>query len=1182
MKIYNRMLKMTIALSLILSANIPAVASEKPWYENYVTEGGTRLTRDYSFGLTENFDATPQNGLKERFEFFKNELPDEVPLFAPFTKEEIAKSKIKIFVAPYGDDRNGDGSIEKPYKTFQKAVDVAENKKLKGGGITIYLRKGTYTMSNGTKMSVKLSGTERNPTFISAYENEEVTFTTADSIDASKFEPVSDEVGLRKLQPDSKNKVRSVNLKELGIENVAEITSTTRPTLYVDGVEYNLARWPNTENIGMLKYEEGPYAKYGVVDVGPIIEEVFEFPELKYTGEMPGNGFEFCVASNRPFRWENTGNIWMYGYWNYEWVNMHRKVHSFNPDIMSVRTTEGARNPAKYIANKKTFYFYNVLEELDSPGEWFYDYDTGMLYIYPSSDDMSNASVFLSYTNSNMIDAHNINHVVFNGIEFNTSVKTALKITNGEYNLIQNCSFFNVTERENAYISGTHNGLISSASDGLMHFIPVTADQSMKTTEYTRNFVQNCMFTNSSPGTDGEVVLMSFGRGDIISHNFCAGTNAGVAYEMSQDSILEYNEMTGVPNVAEDAGQIYLTSGIYQKGGTVRYNYVNRSTPKIRPVPSGIYLDECGGGFLVYGNIVREGDIYMHGGNQDSIVNNIIINNYSDTPSIYVNDNFYYTGTRWYLNVMKMDQQYLERSSVYRPHVMNRYPYLYEQLTSQMKGRYIIERPDYDISKDEHNEYYSSPKGHYFANNLMVDCKVGVGNPSPFYTIKDSEIVNNFMVSSDDIKFKDYENGYFDLPQEEINKINPEMWELPKQSKMGIVYDDKLYTKKAQLGAPSLISPYVSDDTVVYASEVNLKWSPAYARSGFRVEVATDENFENIVYSYETPLLQSTFTDAMQNQKYYWRVVSVNWSNSMNDKEVSSKVGSFRIASQEEIAAKSDVETFELKIIVDEYKERYSQIEAEYNKERENQNTELIYTDGLMEKLKPLLDEAESKVTDKSIKSAQELKHYILDFTHKFCYIWAQNTKPTTVTLSEGDFINPANWYNQNPDDTTINSEDNVLVMRGDQQGKTTQTVLKNKIFTRPKQTMKFKMKFDKIASWTCVDMFHFSNSTPERSYFTVLKPDLIELQRNPLDDGWHDGIVDIIENNKQIITDDTWFEYEYSVDFTEEGLNITVKIDGKEYFNFVDKTNFRFDLGYFGIMHNGSNIATYIKECEQ
>ena len=62
---------------------------------------------------------------------------------------------------------------------------------------------------------------------------------------------------------------------------------------------------------------------------------------------------------------------------------------------------------------------------------------------------------------------------------------------------------------------------------------------------------------------------------------------------------------------------------------------------------------------------------------------------------------------------------------------------------------------------------------------------------------------------------------------------------------------------------------------------------------------------------------------------------------------------------------------------------------------------------------------------------------------------------------------------------------------------------------------------------------------------------------------------------------DNTWFEYEYSTDFTEDGLKITVKIDGKEYFNFTDKTNFRFDRGYFGIMHNGSNLKTYIAECE-
>ena len=1160
----------------------PAVfaSSGKMWYENYALEGGTKLTRDYTFGLNENFDASPPNDLKKRFEFFKNELPDEIPLYAPYQPDEIAGSKIKIYVSNDGDDAGGNGTIENPYKTLQKAVDVAENGKNKSGGITIYMRGGTYTAKDGINMGVGLSGTKENPTFISAYNGEEVTLTTADSINGSDFKPVDDPVGLKKIPKSAADKIMTVNLKGLGINSVAEMSENSRPTLYVDGTECVISRWPNTENVGMLKYEEGPYAKYGVVDVGPIEWEVFEFPELKYTGGTEERGFEFCVASNRPFRWENTGNIWMYGYWNYEWVNNHRRVKSFNPDIMSVRTTKGAGNPAKYIANKKTFYFYNVLEELDSPGEWFYDYDTGILYLYPPYD-ISNSKIYLSGASSNIITANNIKHTVFNGIRFETSLKTALKVSNGHYNLIQNCSFSNITERENVYISGSHNGIISSYSDGLLHFSTQRADWTVKTTEYTRNFVQNCVFTNSSPGTDGEVVLMSFGRGDIISHNFCAGTNAGVAYEMSQDSIHEYNEIVAVPNVAEDAGQIYLTSGLLQKGGVVRYNYLNRSTPEIRPAPSGIYLDECGSGFLVYGNIIREGDIYAHGGNDHSIVNNIIINNYSQTPSIYVNDNFYYTGPYWNINVLQTNQQYLESASFFRPHLMNRYPYMYNQIVGNMKGKALIDSPDYNIKNDKINEYQSSPTGHYFANNLMVDCRIGLGNPSPFHTIKDSLRTGNHMVSSDEIKFQNYKAGYFDISQEELSKINPEMWELPKQSKMGMILDEKLYTKKTELGKSKLISPAVSENTIIYENEVHFKWSAAYARSTSRIEVATDEKFENIIFSKTTPLLQATFTEAEENQTYFWRVISENWSNSISDKELSSDVGKFRIASGAEIAANADVETFDLKIIVDEYSKRLASIEAEYNKEREEENSDRVYTDGLIDKLKPVFDEAERKINDKSIKSNAELKNYILEFTHKFCYIWAQNTKAETVNLSDGDFLNPENWYNQNPDKTKLVKEGNTLVIVNDEKGKTTQTVLKNRIITRPKQTLKFKMKFDKIESWTCVDMMHFSNSTQERSYFVVLKPDLIELQRNPLDAGWKDGIIDLFENNKEVVKDNTWFEYEYSSDFTEDGLKITVKIDGKEYFNFTDKTNFRFDLGYFGIMHNGSNLKTYIAECE-
>ena len=32
------------------------------------------------------------------------------------------------------------------------------------------------------------------------------------------------------------------------------------------------------------------------------------------------------------------------------------------------------------------FYAYNLLEELDAPGEWYLDRQKGLLYFYPPSD----------------------------------------------------------------------------------------------------------------------------------------------------------------------------------------------------------------------------------------------------------------------------------------------------------------------------------------------------------------------------------------------------------------------------------------------------------------------------------------------------------------------------------------------------------------------------------------------------------------------------------------------------------------------------------------------------------------------------------------------------------------------------------------------------------------------------
>ena len=48
------------------------------------------------------------------------------------------------------------------------------------------------------------------------------------------------------------------------------------------------------------------------------------------------------------------------------------------------------------------YYFFNVLEELDAPGEYYIDRDNGILYFYPP-DENGNSKIMLSTSNENII-----------------------------------------------------------------------------------------------------------------------------------------------------------------------------------------------------------------------------------------------------------------------------------------------------------------------------------------------------------------------------------------------------------------------------------------------------------------------------------------------------------------------------------------------------------------------------------------------------------------------------------------------------------------------------------------------------------------------------------------------------------------------------------------------------------
>ncbi|BBB31698.1 conserved hypothetical protein [Thermotomaculum hydrothermale] len=71
-----------------------------------------------------------------------------------------------LIVSPDGDDVNGDGSVDNPFKTLDTALFYAKQ------GDTVYLRGGVYPI----EVNIDVSGNSRNPITISSYPGEHAIF----------------------------------------------------------------------------------------------------------------------------------------------------------------------------------------------------------------------------------------------------------------------------------------------------------------------------------------------------------------------------------------------------------------------------------------------------------------------------------------------------------------------------------------------------------------------------------------------------------------------------------------------------------------------------------------------------------------------------------------------------------------------------------------------------------------------------------------------------------------------------------------------------------------------------------------------------------------------------------------------------------------------------------------------
>lgn len=817
----------------------------------------------------ENFVYIPDNltvwdwdNPKANFMNTLSKIPDEQNVIMPF--EVVGQTE--VFVAPNGDDTKGEGTIENPFKTIKRAVkkierlDYSTRKK----GVILYLRGGDYNVSETISLDERFSGVKDVPVFISSYNGEEVRVSTSNSIPLSDFKPVSDSEIYNRLQDKVRDKIVEVDLTSYGITDYGSIYydaeynktySSLETKVFSDNDMMTLSRYPNgtdTLRLGEL------------LDRGP------------EPGELDlGQGHSWTMADDRPFSWEYKDDIGVFAYYSFNYNPERKRVLGFDAErnaVLCAGRRLGAGTPGLFRTTKEnTYYFYNVLEELDTEGEWYIDRSTGMMYIYPFSYTDENTTIQLSTSGHDIINMSRVNNLVINGITFRNSAGKAIVGTDGKYVVIQNCKFIsnNVSLTDYRYSGITTSYFSNSAAS-------VSRDRfdSESVQEYwdDRNFIMNC-FLEGSQQTNKKLTLL--GNNCVMSHNFASDQSHGAFGGDGANYYLEYNEGVGNDKVQGDGGS-YYTGGVLASNIHVRYNYIHHHGNKPK-FGREIYFDEGGSGFMAYGNIMHDGEYgsFSHNGKMGVYYNNLFLEN---EKNLATSANYYNQYTK-----SRTRAKYNHESSWYYPY--NRYTYdpskleWFKRYPEQLEyvnkvGEYQKEIAQNSPEMTPAENWLLSANYFYIANNISLGGKHEIALTTP----ETSVIENNPFVEKE--AFADYDNYDFRITDEEVLKQVPGWRDIPLE-KIGLIKDCDMWRNLTIGKMKRPMFPKSGYENRVSPAQVRFEWQKVSGAAFYRVQIAEDENFENVVYDQETGNL-SLNIDLEADKHYYYKLTALSKAKTLD------------------------------------------------------------------------------------------------------------------------------------------------------------------------------------------------------------------------------------------------------------------------------------------------------------
>jgi hypothetical protein len=388
--------------------------------------------------------------------------------------------------------------------------------------------------------------------------------------------------------------------------------------------------------------------------------------QLSVSGTSEGSPTEFhYMPGTFKSSWAAAGDAEIHVFQSSSCRAFKEIVSLVRVDDKARRVTIGGKECVTPILPGDRYFVENVLEELDSPSEWYLNRQTGQLYYWPAAELTEKTAVVapvLGRIVQILGDAaakQPVRHLRFSGLTFQETDYSpddgcvgygmgndgVVYLKDATDCAIEDCTFRNIGKYAVCLSGGRANAIngndVSCSAEGGVLLLKTAGNT------VSDNHIHDCGFVYKHVGG---VILEGAGTDDnLIAHNLIHDISR---YGISLKSAglrnrIEFNRVLNTSLETCDTGGIEVTQQDRElrSGSVIRNNIVGDSIgysadgPKPVFMSWGIYLDSFAGGYTVKHNVTyrsSHGGMMLQGGKDNHIENNIFVD--SAYSQVYVSN----------------------------------------------------------------------------------------------------------------------------------------------------------------------------------------------------------------------------------------------------------------------------------------------------------------------------------------------------------------------------------------------------------------------------------------------------------------------------------------------------------------------------------------------------------------